>query len=399
MRITLFDWTSGGHHPIYARRLIEAFRPRMDVVGAFPDDVLAQLDDLDFEPFSLGVARPPVSSSRPLRVQHRELAERELDLFVEVATRSRPDHLMHLYADPVIRRLVRRPVQPVATTVCVFFPRAHYPRSYGSSLAPREFARAWFLEYLVARWRRRRDAFALFALDEEAVRRWSRSAGARPYWLPEPPILTVHGEEGTRFGCVLYGWLAPRKGIDLILHALELAPAPIEVVLAGEVEPGFAQRLDEYADALRRTGAIVDLRPFRHDERQALKLLSSGRCVLLPYVDHYGASRVLVEAAAAGTPAIAHRDGLVGHLVRRHRLGLAVDCTDPHALRAALLELTGEDRTDEYGEALRRFASRYSATSFQDVVCRPFTRATPRLLDGDELLGSSAPVLGTTARR
>jgi glycosyltransferase involved in cell wall biosynthesis len=379
MRIALFDWTSGGHHPLYVRRFVEALRPAAELVVAAPDEMLAQIADLDVESIPLGVPRPLVDLDRPLAPQHRELAERELDLFREIAARSRADHLVHLYADPVIRRLVRRPPFPLPLTLCVFFARAHYPTSYDSPLAPRELLRAWFHEYLVRRWQGRRDAHALFTLDEEAARRWSRRGGARAFWLPEPPILSIPVPAEGRSGCLLYGTLAPRKGLDLVARAVSLAPTSLRVVLAGEVEPGFRDSLERDAAAMREAGADIDLRLHRHNEEEGLRLIGGARCVLLPYLNHYTASRVLLEAATAGTPVVAHHRGLLGHLVREHELGLTVDCTDPGALRQAMLELAKPASAERYLEPLRRFAARYASERFRDAVSIPFAvEGSPR---------------------
>lgn len=373
MRILLFDWTLGGHHLLYVRRMAEALRERCDVVLAVPDEALSDVSDLQVETRSLGGARPSLNPLEPLPAQHRALADRELDLLSEAAGASRVDHLVHLYADPVLRRLVRRPPLPAPTTLCVFFPRAHYPRLFGTPLSPKETLRAWFLEALVARWRARRDAHAVLTIDPEAARRWSAQAGAPAFWLPEPPVSALTCAEPVRNGCVLYGTLAPRKGVELLASALSLAPSTTEVTLAGEVEGGFGPSLERYAETLRESGAVVEIRAWRHTEDEGLLLLREARCVVLPYLRHYTASRVLLEAATVGTPAVAHHHGLLGYLVRQHGLGLAVDCADPGALRAAVLSLTdGPDRTSAYAGSLERFAEAHSAERFARSLDGPF---------------------------
>ena len=112
MRFTLFDWTSGGHHSLYLRQFAEALLPDAEVVAAAPDAMLDETSDLSVEQYSLGDPRPVIDKSRSLMAQHRELAEHELDLLQQAAERTRPDHLIHLYGDPILRRLVRRPRYP-----------------------------------------------------------------------------------------------------------------------------------------------------------------------------------------------------------------------------------------------------------------------------------------------
>ena len=177
-----------------------------------------------------------------------------------------------------------------------------------------------------------------------------------------------------RKGCLLYGTLAPRKGLRLVTSAVTLAPTSLHVVLAGEVEPGFEEDVRHQADAMRKSGADVDLRLHRHAESEGLRTVAGARCVLLPYLNHYTGSRVLLEAATVGTPVVAHRRGLLGHLVRENRLGLAVDCSDPAAFREAILELADSGSLDRFAEPLRHFAGPVRGKSLQrgclGSICR-----------------------------
>ena len=374
MKVLLFDWTTGGHHPIYAQRFVDAFHEHCDLAVAFPDEISERVRGPAVQELALGSPRPPVDADRPLAAQHRELAERELDLLIDAVHQAAPDHVIHLYADPILRRLVVRRALPVPTTLCVFFPRAHYPRSFDSPLRAREKARAWFLEALVARWRRREDAHALFTLDEVAARRWSRRRGAPSYWLPEPPVEGVGARVDERSGFVVYGTLADRKGIDLVSRAISVAPTPIEVILAGEVECGYQARLMELVAGMQRSGAIVDLRLRRHSEDEGLDVLAGASCTLLPYLDHYTTSRVLLESATVGTPVIAHERGLLGHLVRTHGLGVTVDCSDASSFRDALLHMSQPDVAMSYSGAMARYAARFTPDRFRSAVLEPFVQ-------------------------
>lgn len=385
MRVGLFDWTTGGHHRIYAKWIADALNEVGEVVLALPDE---ELDEREGWP--LGSARPVLDHDRPLRPQHRDLAERELDLLFAFAEDSQLDHVVHLYSDPVLRRLVERPSLPCPATICVFFPRAHYRRSFGTRLGAKELARALFLESLVKRWRRRTDAHAIFTLDEAAVQRWNARPGPRAFYLPEPPVVTASPMSATREGCVLYGTLAARKGVDLVAAALSSLPGS-SLTLAGEVEPDYAQRLQELTAALAADGVEIELRPERHDEQDAIQLLAGARCAVLPYVSHYTRSRVLLESAKAGTPVVAHEQGLLGHIVRTRGLGLTVDCRDARAFREAVALLTaGADQTSSYAANLSAFADAHSETSFAASVLAPFRSTAHRPYVAQLVTGESA---------
>lgn len=369
MRILLFDWTVGGHHGVYLQRFAEALGEWADVVVAAADELATELDDVDV--VALGPGRPSTGDRRSDRV----LAQREVTLLERAAREIRPDHLIHLYADPVLMELVRRPTTTVPVSLCVFYPRAHYLSAYRTLLPPRDQLHALQLERLVDRWRRRLDSHAVLALDHEAVRRWaSRRRAASAHWLPEPPTLpTPNPRRQERSGCVLYGVLAPRKGIDSVARAIGLGGEGLRVVLAGTVEPGFLPDLRHHVREMERGGATVELRARPHGELEGLDLLAGARCALLPYHRHGGMSRVLLEACAVGTPVVVHDHGMLGHLVREHRLGRVVDCGKPAELRQAILALAGSravnsDRTAD----LARFAARHSRERFRAVLSSVF---------------------------
>jgi glycosyltransferase involved in cell wall biosynthesis len=80
-------------------------------------------------------------------------------------------------------------------------------------------------------------------------------------------------------------------------------------------------------------------------------------------------SRVLLEASIARTPVITHDFGLLGHLVRKHELGMAIDCADPDALTSALETLSSDDnRVDTYAAAMVRFSGRFSEAAFESAL-------------------------------
>jgi len=375
MKVTLFDWSSEGHHPIYVRRFAEALSKIADVAVAVPDETVSSYIDLSVQIHQLGPARPRPNFTQPLGPQNRRMANAELDLFYKVVSSIRSDHIIHLYSDSVIRRLVKRPSLEIPTTLCLFRPRAHYPTVYRTALSSRELLSAWFLEYLVARWRRRTDAHAIMTLDEIAARRWAKGNGAPAYYLPEPPVESLPSitNPQDRSGCIVYGHLARRKGIDLLANAVTLDTFEKKIVLSGAVDNGFERDLQMYVSDMEKVGAIVELRAWLHSEKQGLVALSKSRCVILPYQNHYGMSRVILEAATVGTPIIAHNKGLIGYLVRKFGLGIAVDCNNPRALRQAILKLCeGQDEFTTYANSLALFAERFSTEAFRQAIRTPF---------------------------
>jgi glycosyltransferase involved in cell wall biosynthesis len=372
MKIVLFDWTADGHHPSYLNRFATSLSAVASVTAAIPDCMAHCINSLPVEIFSLGAPRPYVDKSGDIARQNKTLATEELDLLAHAVSVIRPDHVIHLYSDPVIRRLVPRKGFGSMTSLFIFFPRAHYPAAYRSTLPPKELLRAWFLEYLIMRWRRRSDAHALFSLDPVAVRRWGRLPGAPSYWVPEPPIdVELGSDDGNRSGCLVYGVLSPRKGIDWIERAVAEDGKGLRITFAGPVEPGFEEDFNRRVDRMTRAGADVDVRSRIHSELEGLQLMAQARCVLVTYKQHYTMSRVLLEAASVGTPVVAHRYGLVGDLVNRHGLGTSIDCSDASLLNGAMREFT-HDKVLLDRERLAKFTEQYSHSAFEKAVRAPF---------------------------
>lgn len=375
MKITLFDWVGGGHHPIYVRRFAEALRSEAEVVVAAPEETIREIGDHALPAISLGHPRPRISPAHLFDPHARRVLREEIELLRHVSDKSRPDHLVHLYADALLPYLVRGPRLAPAVSVLIFYPRAHYPRAFQTHLRLGDRVRATAKELFIAAWRRRADAHALLTLDEEAARRWRLRRGAAAHWIPEPPLATPAKPPGEpeRTGCILYGALAARKGIDLLASAVVLAPVPLHITIAGEGNPAFIPRLNELVAEMRRAGTTVELRAHRHSEVEGLHALARAKCAVLPYPSHDGMSRVLLEACSVGTPVIVHNRGLLGHLVRRHGLGRAVDCRDADAFYRAIIELAGEgDAAVEYRDNLVRFASRFSPDRFERAVLGVF---------------------------
>lgn len=370
MRVLLFDWAVAGHREVYLRSLVDALRPA-EAVLAIPDDLAERVNDLDVHVIGLGAERPVIDESRHFSREKRSAGRAELAMFRHVLRVARPDHALHLHADPVVRWLAGDRPFDVPISVLLFRPRAHYPRLYGSKLTTRELLAAGALEIIVRRWRRRRDANAVLTLDEGAALVWQSSSGAPAHWLPEPPVL-ANPSERPRSGCAIFGALAARKGVDLLARAVALAPTDLVVTLAGVPDSSYRETLGHHAETMRGAGARVEVRDWWHTEESKLDVLLGAKCIVVPYPRHYGMSRALVEAAWVGTPVVAHDFGLVGHLVRRYGIGMAVDCNSPELLRRAILSFVeGEDSTSRR-EALRSFAGRYSRDAFRAAVAKAF---------------------------
>jgi glycosyltransferase involved in cell wall biosynthesis len=358
VKICLFEWNAGGHHNFYAQAFADALTPVANVTVAGSDPLLESIDRSQINVHSLGGPRP-----RPGPEPGRDkasLAERELELLRNAIAAVKPDHVVVLFADPVLRWLAASPPFPCKVSIFIMFANAHFPRAYDLPLSLGERASALFKEHNIRRWRRRGDAHELLGLDLEAVRGWQRRHRAPARWLPEPRLEidppSVPASE--KHGCFMFGHIDERKGIDRLAAALAKRCKGLELSIYGAVAPEYRAKLEVELATLRSGGVQLNTDFRRVPYANAIGRMASARCALLSFGWRPSGSRVLLEAAVARTPVVVGNDSAVGRLVEQHGLGLTAEPDDPVALREAILALAEDpDAPDRYAENLRRYAN------------------------------------------
>jgi glycosyltransferase involved in cell wall biosynthesis len=141
-----------------------------------------------------------------------------------------------------------------------------------------------------------------------------------------------------RITFVLFGFLSERKGIRVLMQALQVLPdhvaGRVGVLAAGNVDPHIRAQvitdIEQLTAARPRLWFHLEDRRLTRGEIQAV--VNRASVVLAPYQRFVGASGVMLWAAKAGKPILTQALGLIGYLVRTYRLGLAVDTNDPRAL-------------------------------------------------------------------
>jgi glycosyltransferase involved in cell wall biosynthesis len=365
-RILIFDWTSGGHHELYVELFVRAVRESLTPIVAGPTSLTKKFEANGVEAFDLGPPRPRLDASRRMQRAVVQLARREVELFREAIVASRCTYAVHLFADGIMRQLLTTRRLPAKTAVLLFRPRFHYPSLYSTPQTTKERVLGLGYEGAVWGWRQRPDAHAVLTLDEGAANRWARQRGARSVWIPEPPVLTDPSVDGSREGVGLFGSLGPRKGIDRLARAAQIDGTDLSLTIAGNVVPGYEGTLMRLAFEIRSADVDLNVRARLHGEHEVTELFQRMRCVVLPYVNHIGMSRVLLEATRCGTPVVVQNHGLIGFLVREYGIGIAVDTDHPEEFRGAMRKLCHDDACwRKHHQAALEFAERYTMVSFQ----------------------------------
>ena len=207
------------------------------------------------------------------------------------------------------------------------------------------------------------------------MRLWQRQKGARARWLPDPGLGIELSPRATaeKSGCFMFGYIDERKGIERLAAALSGGCDGLELAIQGDVAPEYRERLEAELTRLRAGGVRLDTELTRVPYADAMDRMAASRCALLSFGWRPAGSRVLLEAAAAGTPVVVGNDSAVGRLVERHGLGVTVDPADPAALREAILSLAGDPGSpDLYAENLRAYAEDLHGDRFPVEVREAF---------------------------
>jgi glycosyltransferase involved in cell wall biosynthesis len=280
---------------------------------------------------------------------------------------------------------------PVGFGAIYFRPTFHY-RQCGFTIDNRDWFRALHQKGILALAARNRHLQTIFCLDPYSVPAVKKLArGIRVLPLADPvdipaaqfDVAAVRkslGIQDERLLLLLFGVLTARKGTYQLLEALNLLSEPdsrkLCVVLAGKIAQGedtlIGSKIAEIA-ASRPIQIIV--RNEHVPESQLDRLFAAADLVLAPYQRHVGNSGVLVRAAAAGVPILTQDYGLLGELVRRWRLGFAVDTSRPAEIAAAIRRMVAAGSHVSFDPAqAQSFASanasrRFASTILDDLVC------------------------------
>jgi hypothetical protein len=229
----------------------------------------------------------------------------------------------------------------------------------------------------------------IFCLDPDVPGLIAPQSGrARLRYLPDPVVIPqamdrasrerTRGRLGIapdRIALLFFGQLARRKGLIEILAAARMLcdghRQRLALIVAGASDDVDRDTVSNALEGLRRSGVQTLLCEGFLAEAEAEELFAASDAVLVPYLRHVGMSGVLLRAAAHGLPVLSQDYGLMGRLVRRHRLGLVADPRDARSLvdaLAVLVDGTVGDRFDPV--AALTFARSHDASKFYRVIFR-----------------------------
>lgn len=399
-RFMLFDLALGGHHGNYIRHLLEFWVDQqlsgyLDIV-VVPDflrvhaEVAAWIATLDRPEIRLLPITNQEADSLPPRNSgiNRTLRNfQEWKLFGKYAATLRSDQALLMYFDTCELPIALGLSSPCPFSGIYFRPTFHYADFASDPLSRQEKLQQWREKAILNRVLKHPQLHTLFCLDPFAVKQlaqWSQTTTVvpladpvDPHPSPHLPVETLRDRLGLQAGrmvFLLFGALDGRKGIAQILDAISLLPPDLCqrlcLLLAGATSATEQALIQPKIERLRQTHPVQVIEHYQFiSEEDVSSYFQLADVVLATYQRHVGMSGILLLAAAAGKPVLSSNYGLMGELVRRYSLGIAVDSTVPVEIARGLTRcLSAAPETLGNPGAMQSFAEQNSAQHYARTI-------------------------------
>lgn len=400
-RIMLFEMAIYGHHSVYIRHLVRYWCEQA-LPGHFYIVVTAEFVEACAEVVAIAQQYPQANVSfLPLTpaeeatltdspsnfLQRKARAWEEWNLMCAYAKRLGATHCFLASFDffqwPFL--LAQNPPCPISSIY--FKPTFHYASFPGYVPTLKARIQQWQERLMLSMIFRQPylhrllclDPLAIEALDKGGLSQGKALVLADPVEAVELQGLSHHlrerlNIEAQRKVFLLFGELTARKGVEQMLDAIALLPdelcQTLCFVLVGRCDPATKARFHARIVQVCRDRPVQIIEQYEFVSQQAVQdFFQLADVVLAPYQKHVGMSGILLQAAAAQKPVISADYGLMGELVRRYQLGLAVDSTQPIELMKALSRFLQEPLDSFYrAEKMKQFVQQNTVEKFASTI-------------------------------
>ncbi|HUF09196.1 MAG TPA: glycosyltransferase [Rhodothermales bacterium] len=299
-------------------------------------------------------------------------------VLAEVVSRFRPDRLVLMYFDHFQTSLASnlRFSQHVRIAGIYFRPSFHYPLMFGTQRSIGQRSRDRLKRMLLRLACKNRHFDSVFSLDPFLPEYPGISTmGAKFIRLAEPtPTLNLQNARNSEIKTVsLVGSLARRKGVLQFMEAISLLPrrlsGNLEILLAGPIAEDILEPVQDWIEMLSKRDIRLNVSNRFMSDAEIERVIAQSHLVVLPYQKHIGMSNPLVRAAKYATPVLGPDFGLLGSLIRRHRLGITVDTQEPRAIMQGILDFLEPSRGIAFDPtSARGFAEMNTEDRFADTI-------------------------------
>jgi glycosyltransferase involved in cell wall biosynthesis len=399
-RLMLFDLALGGHHGNYIRYLIdywyeqnlagslfivvlpkflEVHQDIVETIFKYQNSSIQIITISEAEAASLN-SRQPVLSRLVRNLQ-------EWNLYCHYATSLQASTSLIMYLDTCEIPLFLGRASPCPFTGIYFRPTFHY--TYFANYQSSWKNKLQHLREKLTLWRilKHPQLKTFFCLDPLAIKYIEKfSSQAKILHLPDPIEITEQSNtnlekiktnlaiDSNKKIFLLFGALDGRKGIYQLLDAIALLPdefcQKLCLLLIGGTNSREQTKIETQVTAIcqHKPVQIIQLYQFI-PESDVTAYFQIADIVLAPYQKHTGMSGILLQGAAAGKVILSSNYGLMGEIVKRYKLGLGVDSTNPREIMKALTKCLLEppvtlcDR-----EEMAQFIGQHSHKNYTKII-------------------------------
>jgi len=399
-KLVLFDFDLGGHHGSYIQHLIEYWY-KQHFPGSLEIVVRPEFFDLHTDPVELAshyqssnLKFTAITQDEAYSIDQGQSSFdrfirkfKRWELFRKYATYLGANHALFLYFDSCELPLAFGAKAPCPFSGIYFRPTFHYrefPRYHPSGKERIQQIRE---RIILNRILKNPQLKTIFCLDPFAVKHLEQMSGSvKVTYLPDPvqlkntPSITPEQLQqrleiqSNRKIFLLFGALDGRKGIDQLLEAVALLSnevcTKICLVLAGGTHPNEQARIRDQIGKTCANKSVQIVEDYRFiPEAEVPAYFQLADVVLAPYQRHVGMSGILLLAAAAGKPVLSSNYGLMGELVRRYQLGIAIDSSSSEGIAKAL-SCSLNEAAETWGDRaqMKRFVEQNSVEQYTRTI-------------------------------
>ena len=178
------------------------------------------------------------------------------------------------------------------------------------------------------------------------------------------------------FIILVYGAIKTSKGIYQLVSAIkEINNRYIKVILAGEQtnEVKFFFKQNENLKLIKNKRILI-FEGFKNYMEESI-LFSAADIVWVAYNNEFfGSSSVLYQAGALAKPVITNKNGLLGHINRKNRIGICVNINDKRDIMNGIFTLyNSKNLRKNLGKNNFNLSKKHSTENFSKIICDRLT--------------------------
>lgn len=147
----------------------------------------------------------------------------------------------------------------------------------------------------------------------------------------------------------------PKKGLELLLGALAQHPATVQLLIAGDGDPDYIQQLQQLVRDLELPDQCVKFIGFVQGTEKNLVLQGADLFALTSHSENFGIA--VLEALAAGTPALLTRPVALSDAVQNAGLGYVADTSIESVLACLGDALSDIENAVSYSRRARNYVA------------------------------------------